>query len=239
MSELSNEQPVQSAADLHVPMRDVVRFVRQLSHDLRNHLNAAELQSAYIHEVAADAELKEETKRLRMMLSEIGASLQRLTAALAEVKLTRMPYAAASFLEDLRQKIGVELPEQSSAIEWDISLNAQQLEIDPQLLQQAFLELFTNAFQHQRGDGPLRAAAEIHDGNLSFTLREPKTSFRDSAEKWGREPFRDLKHGHYGLGLLRVRSIIEAHQGCLNAHFDPSSSSLVTTVVLPLAQHAH
>jgi hypothetical protein len=36
-----------SAADLQVAMPDVARFVRQLSHDLRNHLNAAELQSAF------------------------------------------------------------------------------------------------------------------------------------------------------------------------------------------------
>src|SRR5205085_3517288 len=34
-----------------VPWDDVVRFVRQLSHDLRNDLNALELQSAYIAEL--------------------------------------------------------------------------------------------------------------------------------------------------------------------------------------------
>ena len=63
-------------------MPDVVKFVRQLSHDLRNHLNAAELQSAYIAEIAEDPELKEEIKRLRAMISEVGASLQRVTSAL-------------------------------------------------------------------------------------------------------------------------------------------------------------
>ena len=33
-------------------MPDVVKFLRQLGHDLRNHLNAAELQSAYVAELA-------------------------------------------------------------------------------------------------------------------------------------------------------------------------------------------
>ena len=33
---------------LSVSWNDVTRFIRQLSHDLRNNLNAIELQSAYI-----------------------------------------------------------------------------------------------------------------------------------------------------------------------------------------------
>lgn len=64
-------------ADLQIPMPDVVRFVRQLSHDLRNHLNAAELQSAFLNEIAADAEMKEEISRLRGMLSDMGRDLRR------------------------------------------------------------------------------------------------------------------------------------------------------------------
>ena len=38
---------------LSLPWSDTVRFVRQLSHDLRNDLNAIELQSAYIGELDA------------------------------------------------------------------------------------------------------------------------------------------------------------------------------------------
>ncbi len=38
----------------NVAWSDVVHFIRQLSHDLRNHLNAIELQSAYISELERD-----------------------------------------------------------------------------------------------------------------------------------------------------------------------------------------
>jgi hypothetical protein len=67
-----------------------------------------------------------------------------------------------------------------------------------------------------------------------FTLREPKAAFTGSIENWGRQPFRKLKHGHYGLGLPRVRSIVQAHGGELTAQYDQGSSSLITTVSLPL-----
>src|SRR6185295_7199203 len=96
-SPASNSTP---SPDIQVPMPDVVKFIRQLGHDLRNHLNAAELQSAYMAEIATDPELQEEVKRLRAMISEVGASLQRVTSALGAPRLTTMPYGAADFVED-------------------------------------------------------------------------------------------------------------------------------------------
>jgi len=213
----------------------VARFVRQLSHDLRNHLNAAELQSAYLAEMGEDAELKAEVTRLRTMLSEMGGSLQRLTDALAPIKLTLMPYAAADFVEDLRQQLGRQLPEESRAIEWSVEAADGSLNIDPQILLQAFLELFANAFRHERGSGSIRAQAATKEAAFTFTLEEPKTAFASEMGSWGRQPFAKLKHGHYGLGLPRVRSIIEAHGGQMQARYDSPSSSLVTTIVLPIA----
>jgi signal transduction histidine kinase len=221
-------------ADLQIPMPDVVRFVRQLSHDLRNHLNAAELQSAFLNEIAEDGEVKQEVQRLRAMLSEMGASLQRLTTSLAEVRLTEMPYPATAFIEDLQQKLAARSSEESSAVDWNVRADGATLNIDPQVLQQAFLELLANAFLHERGDGPILANAETRDGKFRFTLREPKPTFSGSIEAWGQQPFRKVKHGHYGLGLPRVRSIIQAHGGELTAQYDQPSSSLITTVVLPL-----
>lgn len=216
-------------------MREIAAFVRQLSHDLRNHLNAAELQSAYIGEIAEGAELKEEVKRLRAMLGEMGSSLQRLTGALVPTKLTGMPYEAAAFVEDLQVKMKQQFPETADAVRWESNLAGPMLEIDPQILQQAMLELFTNAFLHERGDGPLLAVAAVRGGTFIFELREPKRAFHGSTENWGREPFRNVKHGHYGLGLPRVRAIIEAHGGELQARYDSGAASLVTTVSLPLS----
>ena len=73
-----------AASDGHVPWENFVKFVRQLSHDLRNQLNAAELQSALIAELTNDAELKSEIRRLRELVSQLGATLQSLSASVAE-----------------------------------------------------------------------------------------------------------------------------------------------------------
>jgi K+-sensing histidine kinase KdpD len=222
--------------ELQVSLPDVVKFVRQLAHDLRNHLNAAELQSAYLAEIADEPELKEEIKRLRAMVSEVGANLQSLTAALGQARLTEMPYSAADFVGDLQQRLVAEHPDEGARVQWDVQVGDASLRIDPQVLLPALTELFANAFRHGRGEGLISAEARIAGDCFLFTIREPKRSFERSTENWGREPMKSVGQGHYGLGLHRTRSIIEAHRGQINARYDSPSSSLITTVALPLAE---
>ena len=221
---------------LSVPWIDTVRFVQQLSHDLRNHLNAIELQSAYISELDANAELKGEIKRLREMISGLTAILQNLSRGVAEVQPNLISYRASDLVEDLSKKIAHDFPNKSAEMTWDIQTGDAMLNVDPQLLQQAFSEVFANAFQHGRGKGALVATAGIDGKRFVFTLREPKAGFELSTENWGREPFRKITRGHYGLGLNCVRVIMEGHGGEMHAQYDPKGSTLLTTLALPLAR---
>jgi K+-sensing histidine kinase KdpD len=228
--------PLENQSDA-VPWMDIVRFVRQLSHDLRNHLNAAELQSAYISELAESEELKKEISRLRELMAAVTSNLQQVSAALAPVRPTSILYGAANFLEDLKQK--AEFARDPAKVIWEIELDDAMLNIDPQLLEQAFLELFANAFQHGPGGGALVAKAYIDNGRFTFMLREPKTRFDLSTENWGREPLRKVSRGHYGLGLRRARAIVEAHGGEFSARYDATAPALLTTLTLPLAKKEH
>jgi two-component system sensor histidine kinase TctE len=208
--------------------------VRQLSHDLRNHLNAIELQSTFLSELAEDAELKTEVRRLREMIYEIGSTLQKLTGAMGQSSPQLMSYRAADFVEDLREKIAAERPKESGSIDWKVRLADENLQIDPQLMQEAILELFTNAFGHDRAEGNLTVYSRVEDDCFVFELQEPKKSFATLTDSWGQQPLLKVGRGHYGLGLHRVRTIVENHQGQLQAHYVSATSSLHTKITLPL-----
>lgn len=223
-----------SQAEPNISWKEVTKFISQLNHDLRNHLNAVELHAAFLSEIAEGPELTTEIKRLREMTGELGAHLQRLAHSLAAIQPNLMRYPAVEFVEDLRAKLALDQAEQSAAIEWQISLGDEALEIDPQLLQEAFVELLTNAGTHGRAEGALVFAAGRSGESVEFTLCEPKTEFHGTTENWGARPLRQMRNGHYGLGLFRARSIFEAHHGNLCAQFDPALSVLRTTVSLPL-----
>ena len=220
---------------MNVSWADIVRFVRQLSHDIRNNLNAAELQSAYIAELTTEDELQSEIQRLRQMLSEVGTSLQRLTAGLGQISPHFMPYRAADFLDDMKQRTAKDFSDDAAKVAWAIEVGDAELNIDPQLLQQAFMELVRNAFQHERNVNTVAASATIENRRFVFRLREAKARFELSTDNWGRQPFHQIGQGRYGLGLNKARVIIEAHDGELRADFDRAESTLVTTITLPLA----
>ena len=75
-----------SQAEPNIPWPEVTKFVGQLNHDLRNHLNAIELQIAFLGEIVEGPEARAEIKRLREMTGELCAHLQRLSATIAEVE---------------------------------------------------------------------------------------------------------------------------------------------------------
>jgi len=230
------DKPVENGkGSQSVPWSDAIRFIAQLSHDLRNDLNAIELQSAYIEELGKSEEVKNEIKRLREMISRLASTLQRLSRAVGEVKPNLIPYPASDFMQDLRGKMDHDFPEESKEISWEIQLGDAMLNVDPQFFEEAFTEIFANAFRHDRGKGPLVASAKIDDKGFLFSLHESKARFDLPTQNWGREPLRKMSQRHYGLGLNRVRAIVEAHGGDLNAQYDPKVSALITTFRLPLS----
>lgn len=230
MADNSSKAPMDS---LTVPWSDAVRFIRQLSHDLRNDLNAIELQSAYIGELTQDQELTSEIKRLREVVSGLNSTLQLLSRAVGDVTPNLVTYPASEFLADMRTQIERSFPKENHEITWDVQLQDEILNIDPQLFQQVLVELFANAFQHDRGKGAMIARARISNGRFVFSLHEPKTGFSSNTQNWGREPFHNIRQRHYGLGLNRVRAIVEAHGGELQAEYDPKAGTLVSTMALP------
>jgi K+-sensing histidine kinase KdpD len=207
-----------------------VKFVRQLSHDLRNQLNAAELQAALIGELTSDAELKGEVRRLRELVAKLGGTLQKLSVAVTPPRPTCLSYAARDLIADLQKIIGRDFGENAQRVKWEIVLNGAMLNIDPTLIGWAAAELFDNAFRHD-GPGELTACGREESGQFVLALHEPKSG-EVEPEKWN-EALSAVKHGHYGLGLRRARAIVRAHGGELTSEWDAKTSTLRSRIVLP------
>jgi len=225
-----------ATTNANVPWENFVKFVRQLSHDLRNQLNAAELQSALIGELTNDAELKSEVRRLRELVSQLGLTLQSLSVSVAEPRPTALPYAAKDFIADMQKKVAHEFPEKGQAVKWEVLPASATLNIDPELTEWAAAELFRNAFRHDLAGDELQAKASVAGDWFTFSIREPKTKEIDPAQ-WT-QPLQKVSHGHYGLGLRRVRSIIAAQGGELTAKFDPAARALTSSITLPCSRES-
>ena len=95
-----------SQSEPNISWPEVTKFVGQLNHDLRNHLNAIELQAAFLSEIVRGPGSEGEIKRLREMTGDLGAHLQRAFRAVwRKFSRNTMRYPAADFVEDLRAKL--------------------------------------------------------------------------------------------------------------------------------------
>jgi K+-sensing histidine kinase KdpD len=216
---------------------DAVTFIRQLSHDLRNHLNAAELQVALMNELTADAELKQEILRLREMLGTMTKALQKLSSAVVAPRPNSIDYDARDLLHDLETKFQSDFPERAAKVQWrtEFADKAPLLHVDPQLIGQAVFELLENACRLEAES--IEVNTQLSGNQVVLAVREkrqPPAGFDETS--WGREPLRRLGHGHYSLGLNRVRMIAEAARGEFGARVDPDRGEFVSTIVLPVVQ---
>jgi len=118
---------------------------------------------------------------------------------------------------------------------------------DPQMLQQVFLNLLTNALDAIEGDGEIRIAARRQEeavgrglGRASVAVVVSDNGSGISPENLARvfDPFFTTKEvgKGTGLGLAICQSIVEQHGGTIEVQSEGLGKGTVVTVRLPLAE---
>ncbi len=219
-----------------VPWARVEGFVGQLTHDIRNGLNALELQLTFLGEISTDPEAVDEIKRLRGTLANVTRQLQTLRTATASVSPHPLEYPAGDFFDDLRERFDKLTPEAGGRLVWERDLGAELLlNVDPELTINALLELLANGLHFTRGETlPVRVKVSTTAGGVLLSLQEPqRVEPTIPPKQWGRTPLLTTRRGAYGLGLFRVRRCLESQGGTLDVAYSPGENLLTTTATLP------
>jgi len=201
-------------------------FIRQHTHDVRNHLNGLDLEAALLSELVTDGESKASVDRLRRQIREIAGEMRKLSSKFAEPLISPVELPARDWLEIWKDQAGNVTP--SLEITWHDEGKDTRIKLDLDCLARIFHELLANAAAFSRG-ASLRARVEAVDGQLLFTLVEPKTEAVDPTT-WGHTPFSSTRRGGYGLGLWEVERMVTANGGEVHRRYDPATKELVTTL---------
>jgi len=217
-----------SEPDLSWP--PIASFVRQLTHDVRNHLNGLELEVALLSDSVSDPQGMESMARLREQLRNLAGDLRRLSTKFVEPTPTQSPITALElFLIFQEQAAALEnLP----GIDWSHTLQKECVHVDATGLAHVAKELFSNAGAFKPA-GRLKVIAKAGGNKVAYELHEPKAEPVETG-RWGYIPFVSKRHGGYGLGLWEARRIVEANGGKITHEYSPKTKELSSTMTFPI-----
>ena len=202
-------------------------FMRQHTHDVRNGLNALDLETALLQEVVTDDEGRASVARVRRQVRGIAEQLRGLSALFQEPKPYGAPLAARELFLIWREQ-HESMPERP-AVEWIEEVGDAKVDVDAGMMATVFRELLTNARTFRDGE-PATASARRHGDEIEYELREPKLKPIDFSA-WDGRVFQTTKRGGYGLGLWTVQRQAAANGATLTRRNE--DGALITRIALP------
>lgn len=202
--------------------------MRQYTHDVRNTINCMDLEMELMQDLVTDPEAVTSMNRIREQLRSMELQMRSLSAAFHEPRPTPDRINARVLMQIWREK-QAELAGTAQTL-WHDHLEAEEVEVDVEMMAQVFNELLANANTHSPA-GAVTVSAEVRDGQVCFELREPKKE-PVNPELWA-TPFSAASRGHYGLGLWGVRNKVESNQARFQQFYDEKAGCLVTEIKLP------
>ena len=206
-------------------------FLRQLSHDVRNDLNAMDLLTSYVEDIQSEGNVREALAQLHDSVRYGSHRMQRLSRAVQRCEPDCIPYPNDLLFEDLRERFKLDCPELLHRVHWERVGDRVVVPVDAGLVMEALLELIGNALGFSPVDSVVRVVCLSTEGGALWRIEQAVEKAPAGMERWGRVPLETTRRAHYGLGLFRVRRIVGVHHARLNFSHEADSRVLVTELL--------
>jgi two-component system sensor histidine kinase RegB len=214
-----------------VPFSRMAQFLRLLAHDVRNDLNAVDLLTAYIRDLAAEPGVRGELDQLRTAIRYGSERMQRLSRAFQNPEPEKFPIPLRVLVENFQKNTAQNSGVSIARMRWKETPAEGVLSVDSVLLEELLHELVENALAFSAEDGTVEFRVEESASGLVFVVeQELAETLCGEPGEWGKQPFTSTRRGHYGLGLFRARRLVEALGGSLHFVAEPFRGVLQSRV---------
>jgi signal transduction histidine kinase len=212
----------------------------RLAHETRDLLGTAVFAFEAIQRgsVAANGSTGAVLGRTLMSLTDLVAS------TLAEIRMTgnhprRERVSAADILAHVASAAHLHAGYRGVRFSAEPCAATLELDVDPQLLESAIMNLLNNGFKYTRLGGQVKLRASEHDGRLRIEVEDECGGIPDGSDDLF-QPFTERRgqdRSGLGLGLSIARRAVAAHEGHIHVRNMPGCGC-VFVVDLPLASSA-
>jgi two-component system NtrC family sensor kinase len=142
------------------------------------------------------------------------------------------PIELGALISGVSRRLGDSV--KTGAVSFSLSLNPGEVVVDAdqELLEQVFINLFTNAVEAMSGAGSLAVTVDGGRGEVVIKVSDSGQGMPAETVEKIFEPFYSTKNKGTGLGLAIVFNIIQKHNGRITAESEEGRGTTLT-IVLP------
>ena len=204
------------------------------AHEMGNSLHViAGFAAVVLRELPPDHPNRTDVEALRREAARASALLERFLFFARARSARRALQPIDSVLREAVEVIGPAAIEARVTTELTIDPDLPELDVDAELLRQAFVNLCVNAVQAMGRGGQLTVRARRHEGAIAFEFQDTGPGVAPEVRDRIFEPFFTTKETGTGLGLAIVRHAAEAHGG--RAEVENTPQGALFRIVIPVA----
>lgn len=217
------------------------RFASLVSHEIRNPLNAMNINMQILKRIVyrEDVSKERKSKYLNILSSEITRINDLVTKFLSIARQPELTLTPVELTVILDEVVELQLPHaRRLGIPIERHYNGHSLpgRFDSGQIKQVFLNLVINALEAMEDGGVLHISAELKTEELpdGDSISTGIIEFRDNGEGIPKEILNEVFEYYYttkragtGLGLALAKQIVEAHKGSVYINSKPNAGTSV------------
>ncbi len=204
------------------------------AHEMGNSLHViAGFAAVVLRELPPDHANRTDVEALRREAARASALLERFLFFARARTARRAMQSLDAVLREAVEVIGPAAIEARVTSDLSIEPGLPELDVDAELLRQAFVNLCVNAVQAMKSGGHLAVRALRHGADVAFEFQDTGPGVAPETREHIFEPFFTTKENGTGLGLAIVRHAAEAHGG--KVEVESTSSGSLFRIVIPAA----
>ncbi len=218
-------EPAASSLEDSVPLARVAQFLKHHLHDVRNELNALNLEATLMGLLATTPDASQSAERVQEMLMGCAGKLSLLSQKFSEPSPNADLTPASFIVTGWRDAQGA--GKDGTTIHWGQTIPGVSIQVDTKHMTEIFRELTSNLKVHGVKEATVTVHFDEEAGEVVFQFRE-STPEPVEPGTWGLEPFQNPRRGSYGLGLWRCRRLVAANHGKWSQRHDAERRELVS-----------
>ncbi len=220
-------------------LEEISRLIGELAHEIKNPLSTVKVNMKLLAEYLNDHS-KESAQRAQRKITVIKKEIDRLeeilNSFLQYIDKTELNLARTDLNELVSDMVDFFTPQcYSNSINLRSRLHNEPLmcRIDPDMFKQVLLNLFINAQQSMPNGGELIIRTRRQDRSAIIEVNDTGQGMDKDMLMKIFKPYYSTRKGGSGLGLPKVKKIVEAHRGSIDVNSEPAKGTSFS-ITLPL-----